>query len=61
MPRAYIECLRDRAIPLELQRLMVAALPCLVSSLDTDHSPFYSAPEALCEQLASIATDLTDR
>jgi pimeloyl-ACP methyl ester carboxylesterase len=56
VPRAYIECLRDRAIPLELQRLMVAATPCRVASMDTDHSPFFSAPEALCEQLSVIQT-----
>jgi pimeloyl-ACP methyl ester carboxylesterase len=51
VPRAYIECLHDRAIPLQLQRLMVAATPCGVTRMDTDHSPFFSAPEALCEQL----------
>jgi len=56
VPRAYIECLRDRAILLELQRLMVAATPCRVTSMDTDHSPFFSAPEALCEQLSAIQT-----
>jgi len=54
VPRAYIECLRDRAIPLELQRLMVAATPCRVTGLNTDHSPFFSAPEALCEQLHAV-------
>jgi hypothetical protein len=54
LPRAYIECLRDRAIPLELERLMGAATPCRVTSMDTDHSPFFSAPEALCGQLSAI-------
>jgi pimeloyl-ACP methyl ester carboxylesterase len=56
VPRVYIECLRDRAIPPTLQRLMVADLPCSqVLVMDTDHSPFYSAPETLVVHLASIA------
>jgi pimeloyl-ACP methyl ester carboxylesterase len=55
VPRIYVECLRDRAIPPALQRLMVAALPCRVVSMDTDHSPFYSVPEQLAATLASIA------
>ncbi len=55
VPRAYIECLRDQAIPLPLQRRMQAALPCgRVWSIDTDHSPFFSAPQRLAEVLLSI-------
>jgi pimeloyl-ACP methyl ester carboxylesterase len=56
LPRTYIECQRDRAIPLELQRMMVTATPCHVRSMDSDHSPFFSMPEALCDQLVSIAS-----
>jgi pimeloyl-ACP methyl ester carboxylesterase len=57
VPRAYIECLQDKAIPLDLQRSMVSKLPCqTVVSLDTDHSPFYSAPEALTSRLLELAT-----
>lgn len=56
VPRAYIECLQDNAIPIELQRKMVSVLPCQqVTTLDTDHSPFYSAPELLAAQLADLA------
>jgi len=56
VPRAYIECLQDRAIPITLQRSMVSALPCRkVVTLDTDHSPFYSASELLTEQLVELA------
>src|SRR3990167_2297396 len=52
VPRAYIECLQDRAIPIALQRRMVSILPCQqVATLDTDHSPFYSAPEKLAAEL----------
>lgn len=56
VPRAYIECLQDRALGIPLQRRMQAALPCQQSySLDTDHSPFFSMPEELVEHLRSIA------
>ena len=48
IPRTYIECVRDRAIGISRQRQMQAALPCRrVLTLDTDHSPFFSAPDAL--------------
>jgi pimeloyl-ACP methyl ester carboxylesterase len=55
VPRAYIECLRDAAIPIALQRRMVAAQPCTVWTLDTDHSPFYSRPTELAIMLDEIA------
>jgi pimeloyl-ACP methyl ester carboxylesterase len=57
VPKAYIECRRDRALPLELQRRMAAASACeIVASLDTDHSPFLSKPRELLESLLAIAT-----
>jgi pimeloyl-ACP methyl ester carboxylesterase len=53
IPRTYVECLKDNAISIGLQRRMQAALPCdRVATLDTDHSPFFSAPEALAAILA---------
>lgn len=55
VPRAYIETTRDRAISLEAQRRMQAALPCApVFTLESDHSPFLSQPEALARILISI-------
>ena len=52
--RVYIECLRDRAIPIALQQRMYTASPCKkVLSIDTDHSPFLSAPEELAAHLLS--------
>ena len=52
VPRAYIECLRDRAIPIKMQREMVSDVPCQqVETLDTSHSPFFSAPEELAQLL----------
>jgi pimeloyl-ACP methyl ester carboxylesterase len=55
LPRHYVECLRDNAVPLELQRSMHAALPCRVHTLDAGHSPFYSMPERLADVLDGIA------
>ncbi|MBP3967336.1 alpha/beta fold hydrolase [Paenibacillus lignilyticus] len=55
VPRYYIEGLRDHAIPIQWQRQMQAASPCMeVFSLDTDHSPFYSTPDQLANILLSI-------
>lgn len=55
VPRAYIECLRDNTIPIDLQRKMQEALPCdPVIALDTDHSPFFSAPEQLRDALLRL-------
>ncbi len=52
LPRTYIECLKDRAISIAMQRRLHGALPCQrVFRLDTDHSPFFSAPDALAEAL----------
>ena len=54
--RAYIECTKDNAIPIGLQRSMQKALPCKpVVTFDTDHSPFFSAPDALCQALVDIS------
>jgi len=55
--RAYIECLQDNAVPVEVQRTMQKALPCSpVVTLDSDHSPFYSQPAKLADALLTIAT-----
>jgi pimeloyl-ACP methyl ester carboxylesterase len=57
VPRIYIECLRDQAISLALQREMYGAAGCRqVFSLDTGHSPFLSAPEDLADILIALAT-----
>lgn len=56
VPRSYIECLQDNAVPMEAQLAMQAALPCAtVATLDSDHSPFYSAPGELAACLAELA------
>lgn len=57
LPRAYIECSDDRALPLSLQRNLQKALPCHpVVTIDSDHSPFLCMPAELASHLDSIAT-----
>lgn len=59
VPRFYVECLRDNAIPLSAQRRMQAAQPVTgAASLDTDHSPFLSAPEDLAAILDGFLRQL---
>ncbi|MDA0769025.1 MAG: alpha/beta fold hydrolase [Chloroflexi bacterium] len=58
VPRVYIECLQDKAIPIDAQRAMYAALPCKqVFTMDTSHSPFLSAPEELVGHLLSLSAN----
>jgi pimeloyl-ACP methyl ester carboxylesterase len=56
VPRVYVECLQDKVVPPQLQRQMYAKLPCRkVVSMDTDHSPFFSAPQKLADSLTALA------
>ena len=55
VPRVYITCLRDKAISPSIQEKLYKALPCeKVVSMDTSHSPFFSAPEELAKHLLSV-------
>lgn len=57
--RTYIECSADKSLPLACQRAMQAKAPCnLVLSIDTDHSPFLSAPSALASALLETEAEL---
>jgi pimeloyl-ACP methyl ester carboxylesterase len=52
----YVECVRDRVVPIELQRRMQQqASMARVFTLDCDHSPFFSAPAGLVDCLRSVA------
>jgi pimeloyl-ACP methyl ester carboxylesterase len=56
VPRIYIECLRDRLIPINAQRAMQQAVGCeRVLTIDTDHSPMLSRPRELADHLLSLA------
>ena len=55
IPRYYIECGDDHALTLPLQRAMQRVSPCKQTfSINTDHSPFLSAPEELARILMEI-------
>ena len=54
--RAYITCLRDRAIPPAMQRRMFEAAGCdPVIEIDTDHSPWISRTDELVAALDRLA------
>lgn len=56
IPRVYVECRQDRAIPLSQQRHMYESMPCeRIISMDTSHSPYLSDPETLAAHLRSLA------
>jgi hypothetical protein len=59
IPRYYVLCTRDRAIPPPLQRRMIAEHGCAdVVELDTDHTPHLSAPDDLSKALHRFAISL---
>ena len=56
IPRAYVYCSEDRAIPPPLQRRMIAAAGCdPVIELETDHVPQLSRTAELAEALDRLA------
>jgi pimeloyl-ACP methyl ester carboxylesterase len=58
IPRYYIECLADRAIPPEVQQAMYTAIPVKRRfSMKTSHAPNFSAPEELAGYLLEIAAE----
>ena len=55
VPRVYIECLQDRILVPAFQQKLYTAVPCeQVISMNTSHSPFFSAPETLAKHLLSL-------
>jgi pimeloyl-ACP methyl ester carboxylesterase len=60
LPRAYVRCLQDLAIPPALQQRMSAAAGCdPVIELDTDHTPMLSRTKELVGILDRIASGAT--
>jgi pimeloyl-ACP methyl ester carboxylesterase len=56
VPRIYIETLQDRSVFHELQQRMYTETPCdRVYTLDADHAPQLSAPDALTALLCDVA------
>jgi hypothetical protein len=58
IPRAYVTCLRDQAIPPPLQRRMIRDRGCdAVIEIDTDHSPWLSATGELVAALDRLGRE----
>jgi pimeloyl-ACP methyl ester carboxylesterase len=56
LPRAYVTCTRDRAIPPAMQRRMFEAAGCdPVIEIDTDHAPWVSRTDELVAALDRLA------
>jgi pimeloyl-ACP methyl ester carboxylesterase len=56
VPRTYVLCRNDRALPASAQERLCARAPEVRRrELDSDHSPFYSRPEALAQLLVEEA------
>jgi pimeloyl-ACP methyl ester carboxylesterase len=59
VPRFFVETLRDKVAPLPLQRSVQEQAGFRhVLSVDADHAPFFSAPEALASSLEMIAAEV---
>jgi pimeloyl-ACP methyl ester carboxylesterase len=59
LPRAYVECTRDRAVSLARQRAMAGRFDFdRVVTLASGHSPFLSQPEALADALDGLGREL---
>jgi len=57
VPRAFVECSRDRIITPLAQLGMVSSVGCdAVATIDTGHSPFLAAPRQLARTIASTAS-----
>ncbi len=54
VPRSYIECLDDRVLSLDMQRALCAEYPCLVRQLHSGHSPFFSQPARLVDEMLEL-------
>jgi len=54
--RSFIQTRFDNAVPIDAQAAMCAALPCdPVIVMDTDHSPFLSAPQEFAAHIHALA------
>jgi pimeloyl-ACP methyl ester carboxylesterase len=67
VPRHFIRCLNDKAIPIAAQDFMIGAIdehaygPTHTHTLAMSHSPFYSQPSALADILVEIAGNAASR
>jgi pimeloyl-ACP methyl ester carboxylesterase len=67
IPRHFIRCLNDKAMPIAAQDFMIGAIderaygPTHTHTLATSHSPFYAQPSALADILMEIAGNANRR
>ncbi|MFA7556167.1 MAG: alpha/beta hydrolase [Spongiibacteraceae bacterium] len=55
IPKDYIECTQDNALPIKIQRAMQENMTFnRVETLDSDHSPFTSMPDQLASVIAKL-------
>lgn len=54
IPKYYIECTEDRAIPIEVQRAMYTGKVNKVYTLNSSHTPNFSQPKKLADFLLQI-------
>ncbi len=57
VPKYYIECTQDKAIPIEVQRAMYKGKVKNTYRLDSSHTPNFSQPEALAKILTKIIAE----
>lgn len=64
IPSTYLYCLKDNAIPISVQRMMVEAATREVGfrteTVDTGHSPFHSVPEETVAAIRRAAETITN-
>lgn len=60
LPKYYIECTEDRAIPIAVQRAMYTGKVKKSYSIASSHTPNFSQPSELASILLSISEDLTN-
>jgi pimeloyl-ACP methyl ester carboxylesterase len=53
LPRSYIICLQDRALPFATAMRFAGRLGVIPAFMDSSHSPFFSRPAALAQQLVN--------
>ena len=67
VPRHFIRCLNDKAMPIAAQDFMIGAIderaygPTHTHTLATSHSPFYAQPSTLVDILMEIAGNANGR
>ena len=59
LPRHYIRCTQDRAIPPEYQAVMAQSVPATHhTTLPASHAPFFACPDTLATRLHAIARQI---